>query len=81
MKKVFTNKKYCGKLITHLSQEVKGMRKNTLVQGSVFQALLLFSIPMIVTNTVNLLFHAADVAVLSLFADGPAVAAVGVCGR
>lgn len=56
------------------------MRQNNLTQGAIFKSLLAFSIPMIVTNTINLLFHAADVAVLSFFADGAAVAAVGACG-
>ncbi len=56
------------------------MKQNNLTEGSIFKALLIFSIPMIVTNTINLLFHAADVAVLAFFADGPAVAAVGACG-
>lgn len=56
------------------------MKKNSLVQGAIFKALLLFSIPMIITNTVSILFHAADVAVLALLVDGNAVAAVGACG-
>ena len=56
------------------------MRKNSLVQGSIFKALLLFSLPMMITNTVSIMFHAADVAVLALLVDGPAVAAVGACG-
>ena len=56
------------------------MAKADLTRGPIFKTLLLFSIPMIVTNTMNVLFHAADVAVLALFVDGPAVAAVGACG-
>jgi len=56
------------------------VKQNTLTQGSIFKALLTFSIPMIVTNTITILFHAADVAVLAFFADGHAVAAVGACG-
>ena len=56
------------------------MKINSLTQGSVFKALIAFSAPMIVTNTVSILFHAADVTVLALLADGSAVAAVGACG-
>lgn len=56
------------------------MKKYSLTQGSVFKALFAFSLPMIITNTVNILFHTADVAVLALLVDGPAVAAVGACG-
>ena len=35
---------------------------------------------MIITNTIEILFHFADMAVLAVFVDGPAVAAVGACG-
>ena len=56
------------------------MKLNSLTNGSVFKALVVFSLPMIITNTVSILFHAADVAVLAIFVDGPAVAAVGACG-
>lgn len=56
------------------------MKHNALTQGPIFKSLLMFSIPMIITNTIGLLFHAADVAVIAAFVDGPAVAAVGACG-
>ena len=56
------------------------MNKSSLTEGSVFKTLFSFSLPIIITNTITVLFHAADVAVLSLFVDGPAVAAVGACG-
>lgn len=56
------------------------LKENMLTQGPVFKALLAFSFPIIVTNTINILFHAADVAVLAVFADDGAVAAVGACG-
>ena len=56
------------------------MKKNNLTEGPIFKSLLLFSLPMIVTNSINLVFHATDVAILAAFADGPAVAAVGACG-
>ena len=56
------------------------MKTNTLTQGSIFKALFNFSLPIIITNTISILFHAADVAVLAFLVDGPAVAAVGACG-
>ena len=58
------------------------MRKD-LTRGPVFKTLFLFSLPLIVTNLVSILFHAADVTVLSLMSGDAAVAAVGavICGR
>ena len=56
------------------------MRGNMITEGPIFGALARFSFPIIVTNTINILFHAADVAVLALFAADADVAAVGACG-
>ena len=56
------------------------MRHNDFIHDNIFKTLLLFSIPIIITNTVTLLFHAADVAVLAFFSDDSSVAAVGACG-
>ena len=56
------------------------MKTNTLTQGNIFRTLFLFSLPMIVSSTVSILFHFADVAILALLVEGPAVAAVGACG-
>ena len=56
------------------------MKKISLTRGAIFKALFIFSLPMIITNLVSVLFHAADVAVLAILVDGPAVAAVGACG-
>ena len=56
------------------------MKKDGLTQGAIFKSLLVFSLPIIIMNTVNILFHAADVAVLAFFASDAAVAAVGACG-
>lgn len=56
------------------------MKKYSLTQGPIFKSLFAFSLPMIVTNTIGILFHAADVAVLTFYAGGAAVAAVGACG-
>lgn len=39
------------------------------------KVLLVFSLPIIVTNTISILFHAADVAVLAFFAEDADVAA------
>ena len=54
--------------------------KDYLVNGSIFRALFLFSLPLIITNTVQVLFHAADTAILGIMASDQAVAAVGACG-
>ena len=54
--------------------------KNDLTQGPVFPALFKYSLPMIVTNITQILFHAADVAVLGIMSTDYAVAAVGACG-
>ena len=51
-----------------------------LTEGSIFKTLFLYSLPLILTNVVQLLFHAADVTVLGIMTDDLAVAAVGACG-
>lgn len=51
-----------------------------LTEGNIFKTLFIYSIPLILTNVIQLLFHAADVAVLGIMADGNAVASVGACG-
>ena len=56
------------------------MKRIDLTKGSVLKTLLIFSLPLIATNVVQLLFHAADVAVLGIMVDDSAVAAVGACG-
>lgn len=63
-----------------MDTEVMTLKENSLTKGPIFKALFLFSLPIIVTNTVNILFHAADVAVLAFFATDADVAAVGACG-
>ena len=52
----------------------------TLTEGPIFKSLLLYSIPIIITNVVQLIFHITDVAVLAIMADDYAVASVGACG-
>ena len=56
------------------------MKNNLLTKRPIFKALVIFSLPIIVTNTINILFHAADVAVLAFFSGDADVAAVGACG-
>ena len=51
-----------------------------LTEGKIFRTLFLYSLPLILTNVVQLLFHAADVTVLGIMVDDNAVAAVGACG-
>lgn len=51
-----------------------------LTEGKIFKTLFMYSVPLILTNVVQLLFHAADVAVLGIMVDDNAVAAVGACG-
>ena len=52
-----------------------------LTEGKIFKTLFIYSLPLILTNVVQLLFHAADVTVLGVMVDDNAVAAVGACGQ
>jgi len=54
--------------------------KTNLTDGPIFKTLFFYSLPLIVTNLVNILFHAADTAVLAFMSGDNAVAAVGACG-
>lgn len=51
-----------------------------LTEGKIFKTLFKYSVPLILTNVVQLLFHAADVTVLGIMVEDGAVAAVGACG-
>ena len=51
-----------------------------LTEGKIFKTLFVYSLPLILTNVVQLLFHAADVTVLGIMVSDYAVAAVGACG-
>ena len=51
-----------------------------LTEGKIFRTLFIYSLPLILTNVVQLLFHAADVTVLGIMVDDSAVASVGACG-
>jgi len=56
------------------------MKRKDLTQGPIFKTLFLYSLPIVITNVIQLLFHAVDVAVLSVMTGDAAVAAVGSCG-
>ena len=61
------------------------MRKSkemNMTQGNLYKQIIVYALPLIATNILQLLFNAADVAVLSIFAqDGDlAIAAVGSTG-
>lgn len=58
----------------------KGIKAVRLTEGKIFKTLFIYSLPLILTNVVQLLFHAADVTVLGILVDDGAVAAVGACG-
>ncbi|MDD6995808.1 MAG: MATE family efflux transporter [Candidatus Borkfalkiaceae bacterium] len=53
-----------------------------ICDGPILKSMILYALPLIATNLLQLLFNAADVAVLALFAEGGdgAVAAVGATG-
>lgn len=59
------------------------MKKNfemNMSEGKILGKLIIYSIPLICTNVLQLLFNAADVAVLGMFVSDDAVAAVGATG-
>ncbi|MBQ3116457.1 MAG: MATE family efflux transporter [Clostridia bacterium] len=56
------------------------MRKSKemdLTTGSIMKKMIIYSVPFIFTNILQVLFNAADIAVLGIFAGDTAVAAVG----
>lgn len=61
------------------------MAKNyemNLCEGALFKKLVLYALPLMATNVLQVLFNAADVAILGAFVENsdPAVAAVGATG-
>ena len=48
-----------------------------LTRGSIFKKLIVFALPLIFTNVLQLLFNATDIAVLGIMVNDKAVAAVG----
>ena len=51
-----------------------------MLEGSIFKGLLSLTIPIMIMNTMQVLFNAVDMAVLKIFSDDNAVGAVGACG-
>ncbi len=59
------------------------MKKNfemNMCEGKIFGKLVVYALPLVLTNVLQLLFNAADVAVLGIFVSDDAVAAVGATG-
>ncbi len=56
------------------------MREMNMSEGSLLKKIILYALPLIATNILQLLFNAADVAVLGAFVGDDAVAAVGATG-
>lgn len=59
------------------------MKKNfemNMCEGKIFGKLIVYALPLVLTNVLQLLFNAADVAVLGIFVSDDAVAAVGATG-
>lgn len=57
------------------------MRKNVnMLEGSITKGLLSLTIPIMIMNTMQVLFNTVDMAVLKIFSDDNAVGAVGACG-
>ncbi len=55
--------------------------KNTMTHGSLSKNILVFSLPLIVTNLLQVLFNMADIAVVGQFAGSKALGAVGSAGQ
>lgn len=53
------------------------MNKNDLTQGNLWKRILLFSLPLMLSNVLQVLFNMADVAVVGQFAGSAALGAVG----
>ncbi len=56
------------------------IKEMDLTKGSIFSKLFIFAVPFIFTNILQILFNAADVAIVGIFAGDDAVAAVGANG-
>lgn len=62
-----------------MNQTKKNYTMN-LTEGSIFKKLLMFSLPLIASNVLQLCFNAADIMVVGRFAGDNALAAVGSTG-
>ncbi len=51
-----------------------------MCHGPLFSKVLLFSIPLMISNVMQVLFNAIDLAVIGRFASSDSMAAVGTCG-
>ncbi len=56
---------------------MKTNKEMDLTNGSILKKMVIFSIPFILTNILQILFNSADIAVLGIFAGDDAVGAVG----
>ena len=56
------------------------MDKTSLTTGPILSTLIRFSLPMIVINILQMVFHTADTAVLGIMSGDAEVAAIGACG-
>ena len=56
---------------------MKTNKEMDLTNGSILKKMVIFSIPFIFTNILQILFNSADIAVLGIFSGDSAVAAVG----
>lgn len=62
------------------SVEIKPPRKNkilNLTEGSLFKKILIFSLPLMLSNVLQVLFNLSDLAVVGRFAGGKALGSVG----
>ena len=55
-------------------------REMNMCEGALLKKLIIYALPLMATNVLQLLFNAADVAILSIFAGDDPVAAVGSTG-
>ena len=56
------------------------MNKTKLTTGPILKTIVMFSLPMVIINIVQMIFHTADTAVLGIMTGDAEVAAVGACG-
>lgn len=58
------------------------MKKSNInmLEGSITKGLLALTIPIMIMNTMQVLFNTVDMAILKIFSDDNAVGAVGACG-
>ena len=56
------------------------MDKTSLTSGPILGTLVRFSVPMIIINILQMVFHTADTAVLGIISGDAEVAAIGACG-